>query len=233
MALPKLNSNPKYEMVIPSKQQTVRFRPYLVKEEKVLLMAFESQDTVQAMKAIIDTIEVCVDDKINKQELTTFDVEYMFTKLRSKSVGERSNLNVSCSECKTANEVSINIDDIEIEMDNPVQTIELQEDISIEMGYPSASVLMNMKEGMSQTEQLIELIVYSIKSIMTEEEQMNASDVSKKELYEFVDSMTGDQFKKVSEFVSTIPTLTKEIEFDCNECGTENKHTLSGFTDFF
>ena len=80
MALPKLNSNPKYEMVIPSKQQTVRFRPYLVKEEKVLLMAFESQDTVQAMKAIIDTIEVCVDDKINKQELTTFDVEYMFTK---------------------------------------------------------------------------------------------------------------------------------------------------------
>lgn len=233
MALPKLNSTPKYEMVIPSQQKKVRFRPYLVKEEKVLLMAFESQDTVQAMKAIIDTILVCVDDKIKKEELTTFDVEYMFTKLRSKSVGERSNLNIECSECKTPNEVSINIDDIEIKLDNPSETLELQEDVHVEMGYPSAEVLMNMKEGISSTEQLIELIVYSIKNIMTEEEQVSAKDVSTKDLRDFVDSMTGDQFKKVSEFVATIPTLTKDVEFDCKKCGTSNKNTLSGFTDFF
>lgn len=233
MALPKLNSTPKYEMVIPSQQKTVRFRPYLVKEEKVLLMAFESQDTVQAMKAIIDTILVCVDDKINKEELTTFDVEYMFTKLRSKSVGERSNLNIECSNCKTKNEVSINIDDIEIKLDNPSEIIELQDEIHVEMGYPSAEVLMNMKDGISQTEQLIELIVYSIKSIMSEEERVNASDVNKKDLREFVESMTGEQFKKVSEFVSTIPTLTKDVEFTCNSCDTENKTTLAGFTDFF
>lgn len=233
MALPKLNSTPKYEMVIPSQQKTVRFRPYLVKEEKVLLMAFESQDTVQAMKAIIDTILVCVDDKINKEELTTFDVEYMFTKLRSKSVGERSNLNIECSECQTPNEVSISIDDIEIKLDNPSEIIELQDEIHVEMGYPSAEVLMNMKDGISQTEQLIELIVYSIKSIMSEEERVNASDVNKKDLREFVESMTGQQFKKVSEFVSTIPTLTKDVEFTCNSCDTENKTTLAGFTDFF
>lgn len=233
MALPKLNSTPKYEMVIPSQQKKVRFRPYLVKEEKVLLMAFESQDTVQAMKAIIDTILVCVDDKIKKEELTTFDVEYMFTKLRSKSVGERSNLSIECSECKTPNEVSVNIDDIEIKLDNPSETLELQEDVHVEMGYPSAEVLMNMKEGISSTEQLIELIIYSIKNIMTEEEQVSAKDVSTKDLRDFVDSMTGDQFKKVSEFVATIPTLTKDVEFDCKKCGTSNKNTLSGFTDFF
>lgn len=233
MALPKLNSTPKYEMVIPSQQKKVRFRPYLVKEEKVLLMAFESQDTIQAMKAIIDTILVCVDDKIKKEDLTTFDVEYMFTKLRSKSVGERSNLNVECSNCKTKNEVSINIDDIEIQLDNPSETIEIQEDVHVEMGYPSAEVLMNMKEGISQTEQLIELIIYSIKNIMTEDENITAKDVSVSDLRDFVDSMTGDQFKKVSEFVSTIPTLTKDIEFTCNNCDTENKTTLSGFTDFF
>ena len=233
MALPKLNSTPKYEMVIPSQQKKVRFRPYLVKEEKVLLMAFESQDTVQAMKAIIDTILVCVDDKLKKEELTTFDVEYMFTKLRSKSVGERSNLSIECSECKTPNEVSVNIDDIEIKLDNPSETLELQEDVHVEMGYPSAEVLMNMKEGISSTEQLIELIVYSIKNIMTEEEQVSAKDVSTKDLRDFVDSMTGDQFKKVSEFVATIPTLTKDVEFDCKKCGTSNKNTLSGFTDFF
>jgi len=101
------------------------------------------------------------------------------------------------------------------------------------MGYPSADVLMNMKEGLSQTEQIIELIVYSVKNIMTEDENINANDVPKKELRDFIDSMTGDQFKKVSEFVATIPTLTKTIEFDCKECGTHNEHTLSGFTDFF
>jgi ribosomal protein L44E len=233
MALPKLNSTPKYEMVIPSQQKKVRFRPYLVKEEKVLLMAFESQDTVQAMKAIIDTILVCVDYTLKKEELTTFDVEYMFTKLRSKSVGERSNLSIECSECKTPNEVSVNIDDIEIKLDNPSETLELQEDVHVEMGYPSAEVLMNMKEGISSTEQLIELIIYSIKNIMTEEEQVSAKDVSEKDLRDFVDSMTGDQFKKVSEFVATIPTLTKDVEFDCKKCGTSNKNTLSGFTDFF
>lgn len=233
MALPKLNGNPKYEMTIPSTQQTVRFRPYLVKEEKVLLMAFESQDTTQAMKAIIDTIAVCVDDKINKNELTTFDVEYMFTKLRSKSVGERSRLNMKCKNCDTPNEIEINLEEIEIALDNPSQTIELQEDVFVEMGYPSADVLMNMKEGLSQTEQIIELIVYSIKNIMTEDEQIHANDVPKKDLRDFVDSMTGDQFKKVSEFVAKIPTLTQDIEFDCKECGTHNEHTLQGFTDFF
>jgi len=233
MALPKLNGNPKYEMTIPSSNETVRFRPYLVKEEKVLLMAFESNDMTQAMKAIIDTIEVCVDNKINKKELTTFDVEYMFTKLRSKSVGERSTLNMKCTSCDTLNEIQINLEELEIVLDNPSARIELQDEVFVEMGYPSADVLMNMKEGLSQTEQLIELIVYSIKSILTEDENINASDVSKDDLKDFVDSMTGGQFKKVSEFVATIPTLTKDVEFDCKECGTHNKNTLSGFTDFF
>lgn len=233
MALPKLNGNPKYEMTIPSMQKTVRFRPYLVKEEKVLLMAFESQDTTQAMKAIIDTIEVCVDDKIDTKSLTTFDVEYMFTKLRSKSVGERSRLNMKCSNCETPNEFEVNLEELEIVIDKSSEKIELQEGVYVEMGYPSADVLMNMEEGITQTEQVIELIVYSIKSIMTEDENIIASDVPKQDLRDFIDSMTGEQFKKVSEFVSTIPTLKKDIEFDCKECGTHNEHTLQGFTDFF
>lgn len=233
MALPKLNGNPKYEMTIPSSKKTVRFRPYLVKEEKVLLMAFESNDMTQAMKAIIDTIEVCVDDDIKTRELTTFDVEYMFTKLRSKSVGESSKLSIECTECSHKNEVLVNIEEIEIDMKKPSQVIELQENIHVEMGYPSASVLMGMKEGLSQTEQLIELIVYSVKSIQTDDENITASDVSQDELRDFVDSMTGGQFKEVSEFVRDIPTLTKDIEFNCSECKTKNKQTLSGFTDFF
>ena len=126
MALPKLNGNPKYEMTIPSSNKTVRFRPYLVKEEKVLLMAFESNDMSQAMKAIIDTIEVCVDDDIKTKDLTTFDVEYMFTKLRSKSVGESSRLSIECTDCSHKNDISVNIEEIEIEMKNPTQLIELQ-----------------------------------------------------------------------------------------------------------
>lgn len=233
MALPKLNNNPKYEMIIPSKNQTVRFRPYLVKEEKVLLMAFESQDTTQAMKAIIDTILVCVDDNITGEELTTFDVEYMFTKLRAKSVGETSNVNITCSSCEETNEVSINIDEISIELDKSSEKIELQDNIHVEMGYPSAKVLMSMDAGLSQTEQMMELIIFSIKNIMTDDENINVNDVPMADVREFVDSMTGEQFKQVSEFVASIPTLTKDVEFTCEKCNTENKHTLSGFTDFF
>ena len=105
MALPKLNDKPKYELVIPSTGQTVRFRPYLVKEEKVLMMAMESEDQVSMFSAIVDTIEACVDGDINKQALASFDVEYMFVKIRSKSVGESITISPECNQCEERNEL--------------------------------------------------------------------------------------------------------------------------------
>src|SRR5210317_712407 len=107
MALPKLNDSPKYDLVIPSSKQKVRYRPYLVKEEKVLMMAMESQDMNAVLSAVVDTVAACVQDPIDKTKLAMFDVEYMFTQIRSKSVGETSKINVKCQHCEERNEVTV------------------------------------------------------------------------------------------------------------------------------
>ena len=234
MVLPKLNTSPKYEMVIPSSKQTVRYRPYLVKEEKVLLMAFESNDSSQAMNAIIDTILVCVDENIKRETLTTFDVEYMFTQIRSKSVGETSKVNVKCEECETLNAVTINLAEVELDTPESVNNeIQLTPEVSIELSYPSADSLISIDKEATQAEKILATIVASIDVIKTEEERVSTKDVTKKEVEEFVDGMTGEQFSNLAEYVKDIPTLKENVEFVCENCGHNNSRELVGFTDFF
>ena len=234
MVLPKLNTSPKYEMVIPSSKQTVRYRPYLVKEEKVLLMAFESNDSSQAMNAIIDTILVCVDENIKRETLTTFDVEYMFTQIRSKSVGETSKVNVKCEKCETLNAVTINLAEVELDTPESVNNeIQLTPEVSIELSYPSADSLINIDKEATNAEKILATIVASIDVIKTEEERVSTKDVTKKEVEEFVDGMTGEQFSNLAEYVKDIPTLKENVEFVCENCGHNNSRELVGFTDFF
>ena len=234
MALPKLNTSPKYEMVIPSSKQTVRYRPYLVKEEKVLLMAFESNDSSQAMNAIIDTILVCIDEDVKRETLTTFDVEYMFTQIRSKSVGETSKVNVKCEKCETLNAVTINLAEVELDTPESVNNeIELTPEVSIELSYPSADSLINIDKEATNAEKILATIVASIDAIKTEEERVSSKDVTKKEIEEFVDSMTGEQFSNLAEYVKNIPTLKENVEFVCENCGHNNSREIVGFTDFF
>ena len=234
MVLPKLNTSPKYEMVIPSSKQTVRYRPYLVKEEKVLLMAFESNDSSQAMNAIIDTILVCIDENIKRETLTTFDVEYMFTQIRSKSVGETSKVNVKCEKCETLNAVTINLAEVELDTPESVDNeIQLTPEVSIELSYPSADSLISIDKEATQAEKILATIVASIDVIKTEEERVSTKDVTKKEVEEFVDGMTGEQFSNLAEYVKNIPTLKENVEFVCENCGHNNSRELVGFTDFF
>ncbi len=234
MALPKLNDSPKYEMVIPSLKQTVRYRPYLVKEEKVLLMAFESNDSSQAMNAIIDTILVCIDEDVKRETLTTFDVEYMFTQIRSKSVGETSKVNVKCEKCETLNAVTINLAEVELDTPESVNNeIQLTPEVSIELSYPSADSLINIDKEATNAEKILATIVASIDVIKTEEERVSTKDVTKQEVEEFVDGMTGEQFSNLAEYVKNIPTLKENVEFVCENCGHNNSRELVGFTDFF
>ena len=135
--IPKLNDKPQYEMTIPSLNQTVRFRPYLVKEEKILMMAFESNDKVASLRAVTDTINACIDDEFKSNELKLFDIEYMFTKIRSKSVGEKVNLMITCSECEHKNEISVNIEDAKVDMPEKIDpNIEIAENVTVEMTWP-------------------------------------------------------------------------------------------------
>lgn len=236
MALPKLNESIKYEMEIPSSKNIVTYRPYLVKEEKILLMAFESQDQKQAMRAMVDTIVACVFEDITPSQLTTFDVEYMFTQIRAKSVGESSTLNISCQseDCDAKTEVDVDLTSVRVEKTKVSNVIQLTDDISIEMKYPTYdSFVRNFKEDMTEADFGFSMLEDCIVAIITEEERYNASDVSKKELNEFIESMTNKQFEKVGEYLQTVPVMRKEIEFTCSSCGKENKTKLEGLQDFF
>ncbi len=235
MALPKLNDNLKYEMVIPSSEKVVTYRPYLVKEEKLLLSAFESQDQKQAMRAMVDTVVACVNDDIKTSELATFDVEYMFTQIRSKSVGETSTLHFKCEAegCELRTEVDIDLSSLEVTKQDVDNVIQITDDISIELRYPTYDgFVKNFREGVSEAEFGFMMLEDCMVAIMTEDEHHLVSDVSKKELNEFIDSMTNLQFTKVGEYLKTVPVMKKEVEFKCT-CGHDNKVTLEGLQDFF
>jgi DNA-directed RNA polymerase subunit M/transcription elongation factor TFIIS len=232
MALPKLNDSPKHELVIPSTGQKVRFRPYLVKEEKVLMIAFESGDQKQALGAIVDTIESCLDEDISVRTLTSFDIEYMFTQIRSKSVGETSNILLACNACEHKNEVAIDVSEIKIDMPEVSNVIELTPSISIEMHYPSYQSIIDTDLEGSEMEVGFSMAINCISAILTEEERIDAKESSKKELTEFVESMTAEQFKMISDYMRLMPALQHVVEFDCENCGEHNSVTLKGMQDF-
>ena len=160
MALPKLNDKPKYELIIPSSKQNVKFRPYLVKEEKVLMMALESQDKAASLNAVVDTISSCVQDEFDSSKLTLFDIEYMFIMIRSKSVGEVSQLGIKCKQCEKTNEVAVRLDDIEVKQDRIVEKdIELEENITLSMKYPNFNDVLKFEDDkLTETEKTFMLI---------------------------------------------------------------------------
>tara|TARA_Y100000389_G_C17468846_1_gene528328 strand:+ start:4843 stop:5559 length:717 start_codon:yes stop_codon:yes gene_type:complete len=235
MALPKLNSAPKYELTIPSTGAPVRYRPFLVKEEKNLMIASESGDPKNVFKALIDTIGACIDGEFNTRKLTSFDVEYMFLQMRSKSVGESTKIGLRCSECDATNEQVINLDQINVTVPKIDTTIELTDNIKIEVGYPTFDSIIEsgINEGQeANTEQAFALIRSCLLTIITDEERINLSEVTQEELQDFLDSMSSTQFEKIKEFVDGIPKLQHEVDFTCNKCGHENKLTIEGVANF-
>lgn len=235
MALPKLNASPIYELTIPSSGQSVTFRPFLVKEQKNLLIAIETQERRDMMRAIVRTIEACVEEPV--KDLTIFDVDYMFTKIRAKSVGETATLIIPCQECNHGSEVSVELERIGLDgsiTENKV--IELTDDISVKMRYPTYQDFMDndkLFEDTTFTETLMEMLMTCIESISTKEEQFSTKDESREELSEFVESMSSSQFEKVTDFVNSIPTIKQAADFTCPQCGHNNERTLKGMDDFF
>lgn len=235
MALPKLNESPSYMVTVPSSGQETTFRPFLVKEQKALLIAFETQDRKDMLRSVVRTIHACVEDPITT-DLTTFDVDYLFTKIRAKSVGESAEVQISCSECDTKNEVSIDLDSVEVDGDVDAGKVELTDSISVQMRYPSYEEYLTnptLLEGESLTEGLMELMISCMDSVLTEEERVSLSDEPKEQVVDFIDSMNPEQFERLATFVSTIPSVSKDITFTCTSCGHENERTLKGMDDFF
>lgn len=235
MALPKLNDTPKYSVKIPSTQQTVRFRPFLVKEEKVLLLAMESDDTNDIILAILDTISSCVTDNIDVNKLTTYDVEYLFTQLRAKSVGETTTIGIECESCKEANQVKVDINSIEVHgLDNINYNITLSPNMILELKHPTYNDIINDPaiDGENPTETLFAMIRHCMKNLKTEDQIINLEDETAESIDDFVGSMNTEQFESVRDFIDNVPVMKYDVDFDC-KCGHNNKRELSGIQSFF
>jgi len=236
MALPKLNNYPKFNTVLPSLQQKIHFRPYNVGEEKVLLMAFESDDSLMAAQAILDIVKQCIEEDIDINNLSTFDVEYMFLQIRSKSVGETSTILLRC-ECEHPNSVDIDVSTIKIESKEfPNPKIKLNDDIELVMGFPKYKDAIQKEkilEGESYTEILYNLSLMCLQTLHTEDDTFLFKDEPEEEIKQFMDSLSTDHYQKILEYVNNLPSLKHDAEFTCEKCKKENKYTLQGLQDFF
>lgn len=238
MALPKI-STPTYELEIPSLKKKIRYRPFLVKEEKILIIAMESEDNKQIANAVKNVIANCILSKgIKIDDLATFDIEYLFLNIRGKSVGESVEVLITCpDDNQTQVPAVINLDEIEVQTNEKhSRDIKLDDNLILRMKYPSLTEFIknNFSTGnMMTVEDTFDLIVSCIEQVYSEEESWSASDCSKKELVEFLDQLTSNQFKEIEKFFDTMPKLSHIIKVKNPNTGVESDVVLEGLSSFF
>jgi len=233
MTLPTMNI-PTYELEVPSTKKKLAYRPFLVKEEKILLMAMEEDKEAQLNRALKQVVNNCTFEKIKVDKLPLFDLEYIFLRIRAKSVGEVTKLSLLCQDDgETYVPVEIDLEEIEVEFQEGHTTkIELTEDVGIIMSYPTFEFLdLNIAEADVNT--LFTLIGNSIHQIYEGETVHERADFNKKELKTFLESLTSEQFKKVQNFFETMPRLRHTIEIENPKTKVMNSVTLEGLQAFF
>ena len=238
MPLPKI-STPTYELEIPSLKKSIKYRPFLVKEEKVLIIAMESEDPKQIAEAVKTVIGNCIVTRgIKIEQLATFDIEYLFLNIRGKSVGETVDVLITCpDDGNTQVPVSINLDDIEVEFrEDHSRDIKLDDTLTLRMRYPSMQefVKSNFIAGSEiSVDETFDMITSCIEQIYSEEESWSSSDVTKKELKEFLEQLTSQQFKDIEKFFETMPKLSHTIKVTNPNTEVKSEVVLEGLTSFF
>ena len=238
MALPKLTT-PTYELEVPSTDEKLKYRPFLVKEEKILLMAMESGENKDIIQAVKDIVSHCTFDKLNLGTMPMFDVEYIFLNIRAKSVGEVSKLNLLCpDDKKTYVDIELDLSKIEVQVDDKhTNNIVIDEDKKIGMilKYPTLNSVdpnTDFSKGV-KTDVLFDIIGNSVFQIYEGEKVYNASDYKKDELDKFIESLDSKTFVKVQDFYNTMPKLIHEVEVENPKTKVKSNVTLQGLTDFF
>jgi len=238
MPLPKI-ATPVYELELPSTGQTIEYRPFLVKEEKVLVIALESEDTKQITTAIKNVIKNCIRTKgVKVEDLPTFDIEYLFLNIRGKSVGEEIEVNVTCpDDGVTQVPITINLDDIEVQKnEDHTNRIKVDDNIMMEMKYPSLDQFIKNNfdfDEKNAMDQSFDLIATCIDKVFTEEEVWAVEDCSKKEIVEFLEQMNSSQFKEIEKFFETMPKLSHSIKVKNPKTKKENTVVIEGLAGFF
>ena len=244
MGLPTI-AVPQYELEIPSSKLKVKYRPFLVKEEKILLLALESEKQDNIISAIKTIIDACIfGDTLKASEMPTFDLEYIFLQLRAKSKGEVIDLKYECPKCKTELAVNLNTEDIQVtKKDEHTNTIKLNEELGVVMKYPTIEMqhmIQDMQEKkQSEVESLFKLVTRCIDYIYDKDNTYPLKDHTEKEVNDFIDSLTDDHFQKISKFFETMPVLQHEFQLKCTKkkkdrtCSYKETITLSGLQSFF
>ena len=239
MPLPKIVT-PTYELVLPSSNRKIKFRPFLVKEEKILILAMESQDTKQIANAVKNVITHCILTKgIKVDRLSTFDIEYLFLNIRGKSVGEDIEVMVTCpDDGKTQVPTLINIDSIKVQRSDDHETdIKLDDTYTLRMKYPSLNefIKSNFAGGVDDmnVDDTFDLIASCIEQVYSEEESWSSADCTKKELKDFLEQLDSKQFKNIEKFFETMPKLSHTVTVINPNTKKENKIVLEGLQNFF
>jgi len=238
MPLPTIVT-PTYELELPSTGKPIKYRPFLVKEEKLLVLALETEDTKEISNAIKAVLKNCIQSKgIKVESLPTFDIEYLFLNIRGKSVGEEIQVNlIAPDDGETSVPVTINIDEITVnKSEDHTNKIKLDDNLMMEMKYPSLDQFIKNNFDMSGNvgiDQSFELIASCVDKIYSDEEVWVAADVTKKELIEFLEQMNSIQFKQIEKFFETMPKLSHEITFTNPKTKVESTVVLEGLSSFF
>ena len=237
MPLPKINT-PTYDLTLPSNGKKIKYRPFLVREEKILIMALETEDQKQITAAIIQILTACIMTRgVKLNELATFDIEYLFLNVRSKSVGETISLNLICPDDeKTSVEVSIDLDSIKVKKDKShTNIVKLDNNLSLKLKYPSMKQFIesNFEAGVETVSNTMDVVISSIDMIYNEEESWNASESTKKELEDFIDQLNTKQFKLIENFFDTMPKLSHKVKVKNPKTDVESTVLLEGLAAFF
>ena len=240
MALPKLNV-PVYEAVLPSTEKVIKYRPFLVKEEKILLTAMEAGEDSAMIPAVKQIINNCVEGNLDVDKLPTFDIEYLFLRLRAKSVGEQVTLGLKpwgCPKnkgelCENSTQVNVNLEEVNvIKTEKHSNKIMLDDKIGIQLSYPDMSKLGKV-DKIDTAEAGMNIIKDCIDMIYTEEEMYERGTFNDKELDEFVDSLNTQQFTLIRDFFDTMPVLKHTVKYKCETCGEDKETTIQGLNSFF
>ena len=237
MPLPKINT-PTFELVLPSTGKKIKYRPFLVREEKILIMALESEDSDQITRAVVDILNACILTRgIKVEKLATFDIEYLFLNVRAKSVGESIEVNLTCpDDNETQVQMEIELDAIKVKKTRgDKNVIKLDDTLSLKLKYPELNqfIQQNFDTNKSDVNQSIDMIVAAIDMIYNDEESWSAKDSTKKELTEFIEQLNSKQFKEVENFFATMPKLSHTIKVTNPKTKVESEVVLEGLVSFF
>ena len=239
MPLPKI-ATPTYELTLPSTKKKIKYRPFLVREEKILILAMESENMTDITNSIIQILSDCIlTENVKIESLATFDIEYLFLNVRARSVGETVDVNITCpDDGETQVEMSIDIDSIKVQKTRGHKNIiKLDDELSMKLKYPSLDQFVEnnfeTEEGASEINQSLSMITSCVEMIYNQEESWEASDCTKKELDEFIEQLNTKQFKEVEKFFSTMPKLSHKVKVKNPNTDVESEVVLEGLASFF